>query len=70
MADWIRMPFGVVNGVGRGMGVLDGVVIVEGEEAVLGVNLVYILLTRYSQMTLGRTCYYYYYYYLLYRLSQ
>jgi len=37
-ADWIRMPFGVVSGVGRGMGV-DGVVIVEGEEAVLGVNL-------------------------------
>jgi len=24
MADWIQMPFGVVNGVGRGMGVLDG----------------------------------------------
>jgi len=23
-ADWIRMPFGVVSGVGRGMGVLDG----------------------------------------------
>jgi len=22
-ADWIRMPFGVVSGVGRGMGVLD-----------------------------------------------
>ena len=28
-----------VSGVGRSMGVLDGVVIVEGEEAVLGVNL-------------------------------
>jgi len=25
--DWIWMPFGVVNGVGRGMGVLDGVYI-------------------------------------------
>jgi len=25
------MPFKVVSGVGRGMGVLDGVVIVEGE---------------------------------------
>jgi len=25
-ADWIRMPFGMVNGVGRWMGVLDGVV--------------------------------------------
>jgi len=23
MADWIRMPFGVVSGVGLGMGVLD-----------------------------------------------
>jgi len=23
-AKWIRMPFGVVSGVGRGMGVLDG----------------------------------------------
>ena len=33
------MPFGVVSGVGRVMGVLDGVVIVEGQWAVLGVNL-------------------------------
>ena len=32
------MPFGVVSRVGRGMGVLDGVV-VEGKGAVLGVNL-------------------------------
>jgi len=31
MAEWIWMPFKVVSGVGRGMGVLDGVVIVEGE---------------------------------------
>jgi len=38
-ADCIRMPFGVVSGIGRGMGVLDGVVIVEGEGAVLVVNL-------------------------------
>jgi len=30
------MPFGVVSGVGRGMGVLDGAVIVEGEGAVWG----------------------------------
>jgi len=38
--DWISMPFGVVNGVGRGMGVLDGVEIVDGiEGAVLGVNV-------------------------------
>ena len=33
------MPFGMVSGVGRGMGVLDGVVIVKGEGAVFGVNL-------------------------------
>ena len=33
------MLFGVVSGVGREMSVLDGVVIVEGEGAVLGVNL-------------------------------
>ena len=31
--------FGMVRGVGRGMGVLDGVVIVGGEWAVLGMNL-------------------------------
>ena len=35
-ADWIRMPFGMLRGVGRGMSVLDGVIIVEGEWAVLG----------------------------------
>ena len=35
-ADWIRMPFGMVSGVRRGMAVLYGVVIVEGEGAVLG----------------------------------
>ena len=34
------MPFWVENGVGRGMCVLDGVVIVEGEGAVFGVNFV------------------------------
>ena len=32
-ADWIRMQFGMVSGVIRGMGVLDVVVIVEGIEA-------------------------------------
>jgi len=31
------MPFGMVNGVDRGMGVLDGVEIIEGKGAVLGV---------------------------------
>jgi len=35
-ANWIRLPFWVVSGIGLGMGVLDGVVIVEGEGAVLG----------------------------------
>jgi len=30
------MPFGTVSGVGRVFGVLDGVVIVEEEGAVLG----------------------------------
>jgi len=34
-AERIRTPFEVVSGVGRGMGVLDGVVIVKGEGAVL-----------------------------------
>ena len=33
------MPFGMVSVVGWGMGVLDGVVIVEGEGAVWGMNL-------------------------------
>ena len=40
MAYWIRMPFAMASGVGRGMGVLDGVVVVEWEWAVFfwGVN--------------------------------
>jgi len=56
------MPFGVMNGVGLGMGVLDGVMIVEGEGAVLRVNLGRPIVTngafasRSSQTTL-RTCY-------------
>jgi len=33
------MPFGMVSGVSRMMGVLDRVVIVEVEGTVLGVNL-------------------------------
>ena len=55
------MPFRVVSGVGQGMGVLDEVVIVEGEGAVLGVNLGRPIVTngafaaRSSQITL-RTC--------------
>ena len=36
MAEWMRMPFGMVSGVGRGMGVLDRVVIVGVDGAVLG----------------------------------
>ena len=36
MADWIRISFGVVRGVGRGMGVLGGVVIVEGNGQFVG----------------------------------
>jgi len=34
MADWVWMPFGVMSGISRGMGVLDGVEIVEEEGAV------------------------------------
>jgi len=37
MADWIWIPFGVVSGVGRGM----GVEIVKGEGAIMGVNVGY-----------------------------
>jgi len=55
------MPFGVMSGVGRGMVVLDEVVIVEGEGAVLGANLGRPIVTngafatQSSQITL-RTC--------------
>jgi len=35
-ADWIRVLFGMVSGVGWGISVLDGVVIVKGKVAVLG----------------------------------
>jgi len=38
-AERVRMLFGMVSAVSRMMGVLDGVVIVEVEGAVLGVNL-------------------------------
>ena len=53
------MPFGMVSGVELGMGVLDGVEIVEGKGAVLGVNLGRPIVTngafatRSSQITLG-----------------
>jgi len=39
------MPFGVVSGVGRWMGVLDGVEIVEGEGTSLGVNVEHPIVT-------------------------
>jgi len=47
-ADWIRMPLAMVSGVGRGMGVLDGAVIVQGEGAVLGVNLGHSIITQWN----------------------
>jgi len=50
-ADCIRMPFGVARGVGRGMGVLDGVVIVEGEGAVWEVNLGRLIVTNWAFAT-------------------
>jgi len=37
-ADWIRMPFRAESGFGRGMRVLDGVVIVKGKGQ-FGVNI-------------------------------
>jgi len=36
----------MVSGVGRGMGVLDGVVIIEGDGIVLGVNLEHPIVTN------------------------
>ena len=55
------MPFGVVSGVGLGVGVLDGVVIVEGEGAVLEVNLGHAIVTNgafatHSSQIILRTC--------------
>jgi len=35
--DWIQMPFGMVSGVGRGIGASDGAVIAEGKGQ-FGVN--------------------------------
>ena len=40
------MPFGMVSGVSRGMGVLGGVEIDKGEEAVLGVNVGHLILAN------------------------
>ena len=69
-AEWIRIPFGMVSGVGRGMGVLDGVAIVEGSGAVFGVNLGRPILTNgdfefamrlFPNYTLCRTCFFSFY---------
>jgi len=38
-ADWIRMRFGVVNGVGQGMGVLDGNDVPRRRRGSFGMNL-------------------------------
>jgi len=60
-AERIRMPFGVVSGVGRGIGVLDEGGDRRREGAVLGVNFGRPIVTngafatRSSQITL-RTC--------------
>jgi len=40
------MPFRMVSGIGRGIGVLDGVIIVEREGAVLGVNFARPIITN------------------------
>jgi len=37
--DWIRMPFGVVSGVSRGMGILDGGGYRQWERGSFGVKL-------------------------------
>jgi len=57
------MLFGMVSGVSQGIRVLDGVVIIEGEVAVLGVNLGHPTVSsgHYAtrllpNRTLGRTC--------------
>jgi len=40
------MPFWMVSGVGQRMGVLDGVEIIEGKGAVLGVNVGHPIVTN------------------------
>jgi len=39
MADWIRIALGMVSGVGRGMGVLDGSGYCQRGRGSFGVNL-------------------------------
>ena len=62
-ADWIRTPFTVMSGVGRGMSVLDRSDYRRRERAVLGVNVGRSIepmgtATRSSKISSGRTCYY------------
>ena len=45
-ADWIWMPFGVVSGIGRGIGVLDGSGDRRREGAVLVVNVGHPIVTN------------------------
>ena len=45
-ADWIWMLFRVVSEVSRGMGVLNGVEIVEGERAVWGIIVGHLIVTN------------------------
>ena len=45
-ADWIRMPFGVVSGVGIGMGVLDFGGDRPRRRGSLGVNLLRPIITN------------------------
>jgi len=57
------MPFGVVSGVGRGMGVIDGGGDRQAEGAVLGMNLGRPVVTNWDgdalfEITFGRTCHY------------
>jgi len=63
-ADWIWMPFGMVSGVGRGMGVLNGGSDRRRRRGSFGVNLGFghsivtnrDLATRLFPITLGSTC--------------
>jgi len=56
-AECIRMPFGMVSGVGRGMGVLDGWWLLKGKANFGGEYGASQLRRGSSQITLGRTCY-------------
>ena len=63
-ADWIWMPVWVVSWVIQGTYILDGVVIIEWEGAILGVNVWHPIVTNRmvicsSLTTLGRTCFIY-----------